>query len=269
MDNKNDEAVFDSKDDNNSQRRATKAILIVIAILMIVGGSIYIGYYLYTLYDANQSQQELSSLAATTTMPERLVNNPIDFDSLKAQNEEIYSWIKVPGTKVDYPICQSATDDEFYLKHSATDKSWVYAGAIYTESCNSLDYSDRVTVIYGHNMNNGSMFASLHKFEKADFFDEHKYFYIYTPKSKLTYEIVSAFKYDNRHIMNSFDFHNVTVFEEFLQMIQNPESNNKNVRQLDRELTKDDKVVVLSTCIGQKSSRYLTCGVLVKDEKTN
>jgi hypothetical protein len=52
-------------------------------------------------------------------------------------------------------------------------------------------------------------------------------------------------------------------------MIQNPESNNKIVRTLDRELTLNDKIVVLSTCIGQKSSRYLTCGVLVKDEKTN
>lgn len=261
---------MENEKSNSSSSKTVRAILIIIALVMIIAGSVYTGYYLYSLYDSDKNQNEMISLAATTTAAEdKLVENPIDFDSLRAQNDEIYSWIKVPGTKVDYPICQSKTDDSFYLKHSATTKEWVYAGAIYTEGCNSIYFTDRVTVIYGHNMKNGSMFNTLHRFEQAEFFNEHKYFYIYTPNSKLTYEIISAFKYDNRHIMNSFDFQNVKVYEDFLAMLQNPESNNKNVRQLDRELTKDDKVVILSTCIGQASSRYLTCGVLVKNEKTN
>ena len=127
-----------------------------------------------------------------------------------------------------------------------------------------------MTVIYGHNNYGDSMFTTLHKFESKDFFDSHPYFYIYTPTSRLKYQIVSAFKYDDRHIMNSFNFQNNGTFEEFIKTIKNPQSTNKNVRsKLDKDITIDDNIVVLSTCVtNQKSNRYLVCGVLVDDEKT-
>jgi sortase B len=258
----------DNKKDN---RKASRTLLIVVAVLMIIFGLVYFGYYMYNQYTARQEETEYSSIASTTQTTESLVDNPIDFESLQADNDDVYAWIQIPDTNVDYPIVQSADDDEFYLKHSATDKSWVASGAIYTESVNTKTFNDRVTLIYGHNGYSDTMFTTLHKFENSDFFDEHEYFYIYTPDSKLTYKIVSAFKYDNRHIMNSFDFQNNTIYNEFLTMIQNPETNNKNIRKnLDKELTINDNIVVLSTCItNQKSSRYLVCGVLVNNEKTN
>ena len=69
-------------------------------------------------------------------------------------------------------------------------------GAIYTQGINSKDFSDPVTVIYGHNGYKETMFTSLHKFEDAEFFDSHEYFFnIYLPQRKLTYQVVSAFKY--------------------------------------------------------------------------
>ncbi len=70
--------------------------------------------------------------------------------------------------------------------------------------------------------------------------------------------------------MNSFNFADTVQFLEFEQYLSNPSSALKNVRtQLDKELDEDSKIVVLSTCItNQKSSRYLVCGVLVKDEQT-
>lgn len=260
--------------ENNQEKKSNKTariFLIILAILMIVFGAIYFGYYLYNQQNANQGEEEISSIANTTKVTEHYADNPIDFKSLKEQNDEIYAWIKIDDTKVDYPICQSKVDDSFYLKHSATDKSWLASGAIYTEFCNNKSFRDRVTLIYGHNGYSDTMFTTLHKFEDEKFFDEHPYFTIYTENEKLTYQLVSAFKYDNRHIMNSFNFPENAVFEEFLEMIQNPTSNNKNVQKnLDKELTIDDNIVVLSTCIkNQKSSRYLVCGVLVKHEKTN
>jgi len=259
--------------ENNNKRNNQKAVLIILAIIMlIVGGSIF-AYHLYSDYAARRGQQEISSIASTTTTQPDVakVENPIDFESLQKKNSDIYAWIKVDGTKVDYPIVQSPKTDEMYLKHSAIDKSWVASGAIYTEKVNTKTFKDRVTLIYGHNGYSDSMFTTLHKFEKKDFFDKHETFVIYTPDSKLTYKIVSAFKYDDRHIMNSFDFQNNDIFLEFLDMIQNPVSSNKNVRKnLGRELTKDDKIVVLSTCItNQRSSRYLVCGVLESNEETD
>lgn len=259
---------------NNNEGKKSSPILVLLLLLgiaLVVGGAVYTGYYLYSRYDAQQRGQELESIAQTTVGYDGSLKNPIDFKSLQKKNDEIYSWLKIPGTNIDYPIVQSKTDDMFYLNHSATDRAFSKPGAIYTESSNTTTFEDRVTVIYGHNGYKDIMFTDLHKFENKSFFDKHDIFYIYTPDSKLTYKIVSAFKYDNRHIMNSMNFQINDVFEQFLLTVQNPASTNKNVRQnLDKSLTIDDNIVVLSTCIQhQASNRYLVCGVLIKNEKTN
>ena len=258
--------------ENGNKRKNQKALLLIIAIVLLLVGASILAYNLYNDYEAKKGQQEISSIVSTTAQAETpKAENPIDFKSLQKKNSDIYAWIKVGGTKVDYPIVQSPETDEMYLKHSAIDKSWVASGAIYTEMVNTKSFKDRVTLIYGHNGYSDSMFTTLHRFEKKDFFDKHDTFVIYTPSSKLTYKIISAFKYDDRHIMNSFDFQNNDIFLEFIDMIQNPVSSNKNVRtDLGREITIDDSIVVLSTCIkNQRSSRYLVCGVLESNEETN
>ena len=116
-------------------------------------------------------------------------------------------------------------------------------------------------------MLNGSMFATLYNFSDKTFFDEHPYFYIYTADRKLTYEVVSAFEYDSRHIMNSFDFKDDAVFQDWLDQAKNPRSLNSNVRD-SVNLGLDSKLVVLSTCLNYGDGRYLVQGVLVSDEKT-
>ena len=260
-------------EDEYSNRRAAKILLTVVGIILIIFGAVYSGYYMYSQYSAKQESNQYTQLQTepVTVSENGKVKNPVDFKKLKKQNEEIYAWIKVPGTKVDYPIVQSASTDEFYLKHSALDRNWAASGAIYTEMSNSMTFKDRVTVIYGHNGYSDTMFTTLHSFENREFFDKHDKFYIYTPKKKLTYRIVSAFKYDDRHIMNSFEFLDNAVYSEFLTMIQNPTSTVKNVRKnLDKPLALDDNIVILSTCIrNQKSNRYLVCGVLINNEKTD
>lgn len=263
-----------SEEQNKSKKNIARIIVLIIAILVLICSSAYICFYFYNNYMAGKEQEKFTSTTQNTTAEfpsEVLAENPIDFVSLSQQNDEIYAWIKIDDTEVDYPVAQSKTDDEFYLKHSAIDKSWLESGAIYTEGTNSLDFSDPITVIYGHNGYKNTMFTTLHKFEKSDFFDSHPYFYIYQPQRKLTYQVISAFKYDNRHIMNSFNFYAGTDLADFQQMILNPNSPVRNVRQnLDTAVNENSKIVILSTCItGQKDNRYLICGVLVKDEKTN
>lgn len=256
---------------NNKESRAkkvTRNIFIIICIVVLVCSCVYLGYYLYTQYAAENEYEDLQNSIPTVT--ESLAENPIDFDSLKAQNDDIYAWIKVDDTEVDYPVVQHDTEDNFYLRHSALSKEWLDSGAIYTQKCNTTDFSDPVTVIYGHNGFKKTMFTTLHKFEKEDFFNSHEYFTIYTPDRKLTYQVISIFKYDDRHIMNSFDFNKPEKLKEFQDMVMNPNSTLKNVRtDLDVNIDENSKLVVLSTCItGQKSNRFLVCGVLVNDEKT-
>lgn len=261
----------ENNNDSSRGKKAARLILIFIIVFVVVFCGIYFGIQLYSDRMAQPDADAEVTTTEATTSPQGLVDNPIDFDELQKQNDEIYAWLKVDGTNVDYPVVQNATNDEFYLKHSATDKSWSASGAIYTEMVNSKNFSDAVTVIYGHNGYGDTMFTTLHRFESKEFFDSHPYFYIYQPGRKLTYQIVSAFKYDDRHIMNSFNFANTAVLKEFQDYIKNPSSAQKNVRtKLDTQIDLSSNIVILSTCItNQKSSRYLICGVLTKDEKTN
>ncbi len=256
-------------DSDNKKKKSIKLIIIFLVVFAIIFAGVYFGSTL--LQKHNETPSATSSTQTTVQTTEKKVKNPIDFASLQKQNDEIYAYIKIKDTKVDYPIVQSKTNDEFYLRHKAEDKSWSASGAIYTESANSKDFNDFATVIYGHNGYSDSFFTTLHYFEKKEFFDSHPYFYIYTPDRKLTYQVISAFKYDNRHLLNSFDFNKEESIKEFQDTIMNPTSSLKNVRSdLDVDININSKIVVLSTCItNQKSSRYLVCGVLVKDEKTN
>lgn len=243
--------------------------IIILVLLVALGVS---GYILFSKLNgdeqAENNYKELNSQVSVeeTTPKEKVEGNPINFKSLQKTNSEIFGWIYIPGTNVDYPLLQSEQSDDYYL-HKDIYGKYSYAGSIYAEYCNSTELTDPVTVLYGHNMANGSMFANLHKFEDSDFFKKHKYFYIYTPTAKRTYEIVSAYNYDDRHIMNSFNFAEKEVFKDYLSYIQNPRSSVKNVRtKLDHKLTVKDKVVTLSTCLNSGDGRYLVQGVLIKNE---
>lgn len=202
-----------------------------------------------------------------TTEPPLPVN-PINFEDLQAINSDVYAWVYVPDTGVDYPIFQSNQDeDDNYYLHRNIYKDYEFQGVVYTQKGNAKDFSDRVTVVYGHNMLNDSMFSNLDMFLEQDFFDEHPNFYIYTPGHILTYEIVSAHQYDKRHILNSFDFSKDDVFQSWLDMILNPKTFRSHVRD-GIELDLDSRIVTLSTCINFGTARYLIQGVLISDEPT-
>lgn len=256
------------------ERRGKLYVVLIILVLFIAAGAIV--FTIFSVMNTNPPAIPESTVSTTDTQNQDLkldgykdskAKNPINFKSLHKRNDEIVAWISVPGTKIDYPVVQSLVADDFYL-HRDINKNSSYAGSIYMEYCNSSDFTDRVTVLYGHNMINGSMFANLHKFEDAGFFNKHKLFYVYLPDSKLTYKIVSAYVYDDRHIMNSFNFAEDEIFADYLKDIQNPRSLNCNYRKLNRKLTLDDKVLTLSTCLNSGDGRYLLQGVLVKNELT-
>lgn len=195
------------------------------------------------------------------------MKNPIYFGKLQKINSDIYAWIRIPDTNIDYPIVQRAGDDGYYLRRDIYGKPKV-AGSIFTEECNSKDFSDPNTVIYGHNMRNKSMFQNLHLFEDPDFFEENPYVYIYTPDSVRVYEIFAAYAYDDRHLMHAFDFDDEEVFARYLEDIRDVRSMNKNLRE-DVEVTSEDKIITLETCIkGQTRARYLVQAVLIKNEET-
>lgn len=245
----------------NSRSVVTLRVVLAVLIVMVLAG---IGYLVWSQMQMDSALQQQESNEVPQT--EQLVKNPIDFQSLKAENNDIYAWIYIPNTKVNLPILQHVENDNYYLDHDQ-DGNYSVAGAIFTQSMNSTDFSDPVTVIYGHNMKNDGMFASLHYFEDPDFFNENDTFYIYTQNKILIYTIASAYQYDNRHIMNSFDFSDPKVRESYFESVSNPDSLVVNKRD-DVQLTEDSKIVQLSTCVGQDNVRYIVTGVLVDEQAT-
>lgn len=193
------------------------------------------------------------------------MENPINFQTLQEINTDIYAWIRIPDTKIDYPIAQRAGDDSFYLNHDMYQEPR-FAGCIYTEDCNSKDFLDPNTVIYGHNMKNQSMFQNLHLFSDQEFFDSHPDVYIYTPEGVLRYKVFAAYTYDDRHIMNSFDFNDPEVFQQYIDEILSIRSMDAHIRK-DVSVTVDDHIITLATCIGgQPQSRYLVQAVLTRGD---
>ncbi|MBR3987955.1 MAG: class B sortase [Clostridia bacterium] len=205
---------------------------------------------------------------ASVTTEEVLPQNPINFDELDKINKDLYAWLKIPNTVIDYPVAQSSNEDDNYYLHRDYRGNYDFAGTIYSQRHNTKYFVERVTVLYGHNMLDGSMFAGLHQFSDPEFFKENDTLYIYIPGHILTYKIFAAYDYDDRHIMNSFEFHKDDVYEQYLKDCLNPHSANAQVRE-GVELTTDDRIITLSTCHDYISNlRFLVQGVLVDDQRT-
>lgn len=191
----------------------------------------------------------------------------IDFEAIQTnENADIYAWIYVPGTNVDYPVLQHASNDAFYLDHDMKGKK-ASCGSIYTEKANSKDFNDNHTVLYGHNMKNGTMFKTLHYYNDKTFFEENKYIYVYTEADTRVYQIFGAYEYDDRHLLLNFATENAGEYQKYLESVKKL---GDACGHFNRELSlnSSDKIITLSTCIGNKpESRYLVQGKLIAVEE--
>lgn len=251
-----------------NKKKLLWGITLVICMLVCIVSTIYIIIYFSSGHTPDEYTIETTSVSSVSQV-NNVENHNINWDKLKEDNQDIYAWIYIPNTKVDYPVVQPSENesDDFYLSRNI-NKKYEFAGSIYSEKQTSKDFSDPVTVLYGHNMLNGSMFASLHEFEDKQFFKKNKYIYIYMPYHRLTYKIYSAYVYDDRHILNSFDFTDDKILMDYFNYTLNPDSLTKNTRKVKLDL--NSKIITLSTCTnGAENTRYLVQGVLTKDEQTD
>ncbi|MCM1558907.1 MAG: sortase [Butyrivibrio sp.] len=197
-----------------------------------------------------------------------LEGKTVDIAALQEDiNEHIYAWLSVPGTIIDFPVVQHPEEMDYYLEYNL-DGTKGRPGGIYTQRMNSKDWTDPNTIIYGHNMRNGTMFADLHKFEDRDFFDENRYIHIYTEGGEiLIYEIFAAYVTDNRHQLMIWSLDTEEGYQSYLDAIPEHTGKGCNFRE-DIHPTTEDKILTLSTCVYQQNDkRYLVQGVLVAREE--
>lgn len=239
-----------------------KVIAVGLILLLLAGVGAAGGFYLYSSSqkakaaaeeakkaDPEKTQKRYEELTEQVTV-EIDSNDPmyrkIDFSAAQAVNPDVYAWIWIPGTNIDYPILQSETEaDEYYLNHTI-EKLEGLPGTIYTEKYNAKDFSDPVTVVYGHNMKNGSMFADLHKFEDQEFFNNNPYVYIYLPDKTYKYRIFAAVGFDDRYLMGNYNFSDPEDFQKYLDELRNSISGHVN---MDVPVTQETGIMTLSTCI--------------------
>lgn len=264
---------YDKPDQRRPVRRrkksSGKAGLIAAIVAIVVVAAAGTGFYVYS---SNQKKQTAAAEKAKKADPEETqeqyeklkeqvavdADDPmfrkIDFAAAQAVNPDVYAWIWVPGTNIDYPILQSATeDDAYYLNHTIEKKEGL-PGTIYTEKYNSKEFTDPVTVVYGHNMKNGSMFADLHKYEDKAFFDSNPYIYIYLPDKAIKYRVFSATPFDDRYILGSYSFVSPTDFQEYLDELRSGISGNVNA---DVNVSQGTGILTLSTCIADSANERL------------
>lgn len=155
------------------KKKGSKGLL-VFAVLLLVAGLAAIGVaaYLYLssqkAYEANH--EEYASLVEEAITQDQLSGTPtVDFAALTAQNPEIVGWIQIPGTQVNYPVAQHA-DNDYYLNHSFLGRDDDF-GSIFLDCRSSSALADRVTVIYGHHLKNGAMFARVADYSQQAEFD--------------------------------------------------------------------------------------------------
>ena len=166
-----------------------------------------------------------------------------DYDKLLAINSDFKGWIYIPNTNVDYPIVQGS-DNDYYLHHNFK-KEENDGGAIFIASEIENPFTDVNTIIHGHHMKDGSMFASLKEFkDDEDFFNKNRKVYIITKDDVLVYEIFSVYYQKANTDPYKYGFASDEDYVNFLNELKN-----KSMHYIEQEpFTKDDKIITLSTC---------------------
>ena len=236
---------------------------IVYNLLLIISlcAFIFFGYKIYNYKKEEKAQNELNREIVESVI---VLNNDVeesdeplkvDFTALKEKNNDIVAWIYSEDTQINYPIVKAKNND--YYLHRLIDGSYNIAGTLFMDYRNSIDFTDYNTIIFGHNMKNGTMFGSLPNYQKQDYYDSHKEIYLYTENKNYLIEIFAGYIASSESDIYKFP-KTVDTNEKLIKTAINNSTFKSNV-----EPTKDDKIITLSTCTYTfENARYILVGRL-------
>ena len=180
----------------------------------------------------------------------------VDLMFLRQTNTDVLGWFHIPDTPISYPLMRSYDNDEYL--HYAWDGSPNVAGSIFLEQHSDPNFTDFNTIIYGHAMADGSMFAHLHTYQWQDIAEKHPYVYITTDSAVLRYAIFASYETaissDTYRLTFEDDAHRERALAEYLS---------KSTITVPLTVTAADHILTLSTCTGnQKDVRFVVQAVL-------
>lgn len=201
-----------------------KKVMAAILLLLCLAGASG-SFYLWKVQKDREAQgaeyakvrQSLTLTQVASENKEPLLTIPVDFQRLQRENPDIYAWITIPGTRIDDPVLQSIDDGKYLTKDASGQEN--EGGAIYSEQSNATDFSDMLTVLYGRSTVSGGRFAELLQYEDQTYLQEHNLITVYTPKKIIYYQIFAAYRYDDRHLLKSFDCSDEAVYNTYIRGI--------------------------------------------------
>jgi sortase B len=166
----------------------------------------------------------------------------IDFKGLKDINEDVVAWLYIPNSNVDYPVLQGSTNNTYL--HTSIYKEYLYVGTLFLDARNNPDFTDDNSIIYGHNMNDGSMFGMMEEMYLGDedFYKNNPYVQIYTPEYKMTLHVIGIELTDRYGDRYTTTFETRTAYIDWLNSIK--ENTQKKVEEPDPK----KHTITLSTC---------------------
>ncbi len=181
----------------------------------------------------------------------------VDFNNLLATNKDVCAWIYSPDTVINYVVVQGE-DNNNYLHHKL-DGTYNASGTLFIDCECSPNFSGANTIIYGHNMKDGSMFASLHNYVDQSYYDAHPIMYISTPAGDYKLEIFSCFTCDFDADTYTLSFASEAEYSAFLNKMVSQSNVKTNV-----SVDSSERIVTLSTCTYEyDNARYVVMGKLV------
>ena len=185
----------------------------------------------------------------------------IDFAGLQAANSEYAAWLYSEDTPINYPVMYPRNDSEgsyYYIDHMPNG-SYSASGTLFIDFRNKNDFSDQNTCIYGHNMKNGSMFASLHNYGEDGYYEKHPTLYLSTPSKNYRIDVIAGFVTSPTSFAYARNFDSADQFQAQVELYRELSDFDTDV-----EVADDDKLVSLSTCTYEvDDGRYVIVGKLV------
>lgn len=182
----------------------------------------------------------------------------VDLKTLKQKNEDILGWLYIPNSVISYPLLQGENNDTYL--HQTYNKQQSFFGSIFIDYRNNSNLQDAHTIIYGHNMKNGSMFGTLKRYSDKSFYKEHKNIYIYTESGIHKYKVFSYHVADAKGKIYTVSYEDEEALEDYLKLAKQSSYLDTGV-----EVKTTDKTITLSTCTSNESSRFVVHAKYVGD----
>ena len=261
---------------NTTRRKAVGIAVVSLCGLLALGSGILMVRDLNQYSESAGAYEDISALVempGQTEAPEddntetepagedpSVVLPTVDFDALRETGPDIIGWLTLPDTAINYPVTQ-ADDNEYYLHH-LYDGTYNKTGCLFADYENQEDFSDRNTIIYGHNMRDGSMFAMLNEYDEQSYFDGHPQMYLVTPDGGYVVEIFTAFVAKPSESGSDTSPWRLSFKDDGAYTTWLSEMVSRSVIETDVTVTSSDKVLTLSTCTPGGASRFIVMGKL-------